>query len=203
MLSFRFRIPNTANAAVLVVAALALAACSDASTAPRVAAPSIAESQAKAVSLSVSGSGSASSYLACPSTRSYSVSKVVGPRGGVLAIDGSAMVIPRGAVPVPTRFTFIVPASDIMQIEAHADGVEHYFFQRPVFMTIDYSRCASSVDQMPSFSAWYIDTSTRAALSWMGGVDDRQSHRLLFSTGHLSGYAVSERSGQGGDATMY
>ena len=58
----------------------------------------------------------------------------------------------------------------------------------------------SEVDNLaPSFSAWYIDTPTRSALSWMGGVDDRRSHRLFFETGHLSGYAVSERAGRGSD----
>jgi hypothetical protein len=125
---------------------------------------------------------------------------VIGPRGGILAVDGSALAIPPGAVPVPTRFTFAVPASDIMQVEAHADGFEHYVFARPVVITIDYSRCAQSAEPLPSFSAWYIDTSTRSPLSWMGGVDDRRSHRLFFATGHLSGYAVSERSGPRSDA---
>lgn len=194
----RFRMPKTATGAVLILAAIAVSGCSDASTAPRAAQP------LPSVSLqSVAASSTASSdYLACPSSHTYSASKVIGPRGGIVAVDGSALAIPPGAVPVPTRFTLTVPASDIMQVEAHADGVEHYFFQRPVLMTIDYSRCARSVEQLPSFSAWYIDSATRSPLSWMGGVDDRLSHRLFFATDHLSGYAVSERSGQGGDANM-
>jgi hypothetical protein len=193
MESLRFRIPKTANGVVLALVACATSACGDASTAPRAV-----QQQAAASLTSVAAPSSGSSdYLACPSTHTYSASKVIGPRGGIVAVDGSALAIPPGAVPVPTRFTLTVPASDIMQIEAHADGVEHYFFQRPVLMTIDYSRCAQSVEQLPSFSAWYIDSATRSPLSWMGGVDDRLSHRLFFATDHLSGYAVSERSGVG------
>lgn len=194
MASLRLRLPKTATGVVLALVASAIAACSDTSTAPRAAQP-----LPSAALTSVAASSSLSSdYLACPSTHTYSASKVIGPRGGIVAVNGSALAIPPGAVPVPTRFTLIVPASDIMQVEAHADGVEHYVFQRPVLITIDYSRCAQSVDQLPSFSAWYIDTATRSPLSWMGGVDDRLSHRLFFATGHLSGYAVSERSGQAG-----
>lgn len=198
MVSLRFRNSKTASRAALALAALALAACSDAPTGTRAA------QQIPSASLSTvaASSSDASQFVACPSTHTYSASKVIGPRGGIVAVDGSALAIPPGAVPTPTRFTFTVPASDIMQIEAHADGVEHYFFQRPVIITIDYSRCAQAVDQLPSFSAWYIDTATRNPLSWMGGVDDRLSHRLFFATDHLSGYAVSERSGNGGGASM-
>ena len=196
----RFHISKAATGAVLAAGALALAACSDASTSP--GAISAPEAQASAARASVSTTSSASSYLSCPSKQTFTASKVIGPRGGIVAVNGSALAIPPGAVPTPTRFTFTVPASDIMQIEAHAEGVEHYIFQRPVIITIDYSRCASSVDQLGSFSAWYIDTPTRNALSWMGGVDDRLSHRLFFATGHLSGYAVSERRGTTVDGEM-
>lgn len=194
MPSLPLRISKAATGAALALGAMIVAACSDASTAPRAVAPEPANLALASASAANTG---ASQYLACPSTHTYSTSKVIGPRGGILAVDGSALAIPPGAVPAATRFTLIVPASDIMQIEAHADGVEHYVFQRPVMITIDYSRCAQAVDQLPSFSAWYIDTSTRNPLSWMGGVDDRLSHRLFFTTGHLSGYAVSERSGMG------
>lgn len=200
MLSHRIRSPKAATRAVLAIAGLALAACSDASTGP--ATSPAAQAQANVAMARVSTSSSSSSYLSCPSKQTFSGSKVIGPRGGILAVNGSAVVIPPGAVPTPTQFTLVVPASDIMQIDAHADGVEHYVFQRPVMITIDYSRCASAVRQLGTFSAWYIDSSTRNALSWMGGVDDRLSHRLFFATDHLSGYAVSERRGGSGDENM-
>jgi hypothetical protein len=192
MVSLRLRIPKAAIGAITTFAAFAVAACSDAPTSPTNAASRSVPIDANAALVSA---GNTSQYLSCPSTQSFSATKVIGPRGGILAVDGSALAIPPGAVATPTRFTLTVPASDIMQIDAHAEGVDHYVFQRPVIITIDYSRCARSVDQLPSFSAWYIDTATRSPLSWMGGVDDRLSHRLFFATGHLSGYAVSERSG--------
>ena len=194
------RSSKTATTAALAVAGLAVGACSDASTSPSAAAPRTTQYQASAVRASVSSSSD--SYLACPSKQTFSATKIIGPRGGILAVNGSAMAVPPGAVPSPTRFTFTVPASDIMQIEVHAEGVDHYLFQRPVMMTIDYSRCASAVDHLGAFSAWYIDTPTRNALSWMGGVDDRLSHRVFFATGHLSGYAVSERKGAASDDNM-
>jgi hypothetical protein len=196
--------PKAAARAVLALAALVLAACSDASTSPDAAAPRASQPQANAAlaSFSASTNSGLSPYLVCPSTQTVSASKVIGPRGGILAVNGSAIAIPPGAVPHPTRFTFTIPASDIMQIEVHADGVEHYFFNRRVVITIDYSRCASAVDQRGSLSAWYIDTPTQSPLSWMGGVDDRLGYRLFFSTDHLSGYAVSERRGAATDSDM-
>lgn len=194
MVSLRLRIPKAAIGAFTTFAALAVAACSDAPTSPSNAASRSVPTAANAALVSAASS-TGSQYLSCPSTQSFSASKVIGPRGGIVAVDGSALAIPPGAVPTPTRFTLTVPASDIMEIDAHADGVDHYVFQRPVIITIDYSRCARTVDQLPSFSAWYFDPTTRSPLSWMGGVDDRLSHRLFFATGHLSGYAVSERSG--------
>jgi hypothetical protein len=196
MLSLRLQIPKTATGVVLTLATLLSAACSDVPTSPTASATRDMQLQPNAAL--VSTASALSPYVSCPSTQAHSASKMIGPRGGIVGVAGSALLIPPGAVPTETRFTFIVPASDIMQIEAHADGFDHYVFQRPVVITIDYSRCANSVDKLASsFSAWYIDTPTRSALSWMGGVDDRRSHRLFFETGHLSGYAVSERGGRG------
>lgn len=175
-----------------VLAIAILSACSDA---PRTTSPRVAQfgTSNRSTAVVATSASAAPAYLACPSTVAQSTSAVIGPKGGVLTLDGSALAVPPGAVPVPTTFTFTLPASDLMQVEVHADGVEHYVFKRPVAVTVDYSRCAAAADPIPqSFGAWYFDPQTRKGLQFMGGVDIRALHRVVFATNHLSGYAISE-----------
>lgn len=135
---------------------------------------------------------SAGTLLQCAPTAAATASRVITPAGGVLTVGGHAIAIPRGAVARPTRFTMSVPASRHIEVDITAEGVEHYQFQRPVVVTLDYSRCGEAADAVAaSFTAWWIDESTRGFLADMGGVDDRFSRRLFFTTDHLSGYAVA------------
>lgn len=175
-----------------ILASAMLGACSDA---PRATSPRVAQlgTSEPATARLATSSASTPTYLSCPSTVAQSASAVIGPEGGVLRLAGSALAVPPGAVPVPTSFTFALPASDLMQVEVHADGVAHYVFKRPVAITVDYSRCAAATDSLSqSFGAWYIDPQSRKGLQFMGGVDIRALHRVVFATNHLSGYAISE-----------
>lgn len=175
-----------------VLAVAIVAACTDA---PRTTSPRVTQlgTSNRSTAVVATPAPQAPAYLACPSSVAQSTSAVIGPRGGVLTIGGSALAVPPGAVPAATNFTFTLPASDLMQVEVHADGVEHYVFKRPVAVTVDYSRCAAATDAIPqSFGAWYFDPQTRKGLQFMGGVDIRALHRVVFATSHLSGYAISE-----------
>jgi hypothetical protein len=170
-----------------------LAACADAPTA---VAPSAAPSSANvAVNASVAVPGavtasSTASLLACPATTTESASAVIGPRGGIVGVAGSALVVPPGAVPRATNFTFVVPASPVVQVEIHAAGVEHYAFDRPVAVSISYARCSDAQLPATSLGAWWVDSSTLSQLGVMAGIDDRSHRRVTFITDHLSGYAV-------------
>src|SRR4051812_9766739 len=81
------------------------------------------------------------SMVECPTSVTHSVSSLIGPLGGLLWLDGSSVTIPVGAVLVPTTITFTIPASNYMEIDVHAAGVDHYQFEKPISVTIDYSRC--------------------------------------------------------------
>ena len=178
------------SAALGAVSLLAATACADAPTAasaqPALAAPSRAVATAPTLG----------TLLECAPTSAASASRLITPAGGLLAVGGHAIAIPRGAVSRPTRFTMTVPASRFVEVDIAAEGAAHYRFNRPVVVTLDYSRCGAAADAMAeAFTAWYVDGATRVFHADMGGVDDRFSRRIFFTTDHLSGYAVAYRAG--------
>lgn len=127
-----------------------------------------------------------------PAATPQTVSAVIGLLGGTLQLGNTKVVIPESAVLTPTTFTLTVPQSPIVEISVRAGDAERYVFQRPVLVTIDYSRCASGLAPMRPVTVWHIDESSKRLLENMGGVDLRPSNTITFLTGHLSGYAVAD-----------
>ena len=174
---------------LLPLVLLAAAACSDAPT-------SVASAQSLGTpSRAVVEAPSTGSLIECAVSRPASASKIITPAGGLLAAGGHAIAIPRGAVTRPVRITMTVPASKYVEVDISAEGAAHYQFARPVVVTLDYSRCGASADELSSLTAWYVDAPTRLFRADMGGIDDRLFRRLFFTTDHLSGYAVAYRAG--------
>jgi hypothetical protein len=183
------------RAVLLLGLGAALAACSDAPGVTAPVAPAPRATTIAAINAAYAGpdaitASSAATLLACPSTVERSATGVIGPRGGTLGVDGSAILVPPGAVRVPTTFTFVVPASPVVQVDVSAAGVEHYQFLRPVAISISYARCDAAALPGSSLGAWWVDSSTLSQLGVMAGVDDRAHRRITFVTDHLSGYAV-------------
>lgn len=190
---------------VLAAAAVALVAtaCSDstgtnaAPPAPnaKVTAPAAAGSPsglAVAAGKQNNGKGSRQ-LLACNAAGANAAQSkaVIGPEGGFVEAGGSIMAVPPGAVPTATTFTMSVHGMPALRVDIRAGNADHYVFQRPVVVTIDYSRCGSAADNLPAFSAWYVDNPGNTLLEDMGGLDDRTNRRIFFATDHLSGYAVA------------
>ena len=185
----------------LIITAAALAACSD-SPLPT-SSPARAENRAIAPgALAASVSAAGSSLLACPSTTARTASGVIDHKGGIVQVDGNALIVPPKAVKKKTRFTVTVPASQYVEIDVSAEGYEHYTFKRPVAISVSYARCADSALPPSSLDAWWIDPATRSALGVMVGVDNRSEKRLTFITDHLSGYAVVYRTNENEDGEV-
>lgn len=178
------------RAALLTGVVALLAACSDAPTAPA-AAPSAPRAVNAAVAdPSAIAASPAATLFACENSRTRSASAVIGPRGGTVRVAGSALIVPPGAVPTATTFTFTLPESPYLTVDVSAAGVEHYSFARPVAISISYAHCSSASLPDAPLGAWWVDAATLEQLGVMAGVDDRQHRRLTFVTDHLSGYAV-------------
>lgn len=140
---------------------------------------------------------SGTALIACPTTSTQSVTARIGLSGGVLALGNTRVVIPLGAVLTPEDFTLTIPESPYAEIRVRAGSAEHYLFQQPVTMTIDYSRCATPALDQRALSAWNIDPDSKALLEPMVSVDEKLTHTITFTTIHLSGYAVADRTDDG------
>jgi hypothetical protein len=180
----------------LALALLAVTACSADVTTP---VPQAVRPAGGAVSpsllpdlLGVDTSGTA--LIECPTSTTQSVTSRIGLGGGVLSIGSTSVVIPLGAVLFPEDFTLTIPASRYAEIRVRAGSAEHYLFQAPVTMTIDYSRCATPELDRKALSVWNIDESNKALLEPMVSVDEKLTHTVAFTTIHLSGYAVADRA---------
>lgn len=129
--------------------------------------------------------------LQCPSTQSLTTSAAVTGLGGVVSVGGTSVRIPAAALLSATTINLTVPASQYMEIEVNANNLTSFFFQQPISVTIDYSRCPIGEASKTPLSVWHIDTQTKQLLDNMGGVDDKTTHSITFTTGHFSGYAVA------------
>lgn len=128
----------------------------------------------------------------CPTSEASSSTAVVTPLGGLVSVGGTSVSIPAGALLAPTTVTVTVPASQLMEIDVSVEGLEHFTFELPVTVTLSYARCTrSDIDNAP-LTVWYIDAATHTPLELMGGVDDKITRTVTFTTGHLSGYALAD-----------
>ena len=126
--------------------------------------------------------------LACPTTDQASSRAVIGPDGGSVGARGSVLTLPAGAVAEPTEFEVIVPASQYVEVHVHAVGRESFQFQKPAYISINFARCTSLPTE--KLQAVYVDGSGTIA-EVMGVGADRVNKKLVFTTPHLSGYAIA------------
>lgn len=132
------------------------------------------------------------SLLECPTNQTTSTSGVVGLLGGSVSLGATGITLPAGALTLPTLLQVTIPASNYMEIDVSAVGFQTFLFQQPVTITIDYSRCNRNDVDQKTLHVYHIDPLTKQLLEDMGGVDDKLSHQITFSTGHLSGYAIAD-----------
>ena len=134
---------------------------------------------------------SGTELLECPFPVSHVGMASVGPSGGTVIAGGNSISIPAGALLQPTMITIAVSESDVVQVDVTAGDAEHFQFETPVSITIDYSRCPESSTDNEVLGAWYVDGQTQALLEPMSSTDDKTARTVEFETDHLSSYAVA------------
>jgi len=136
-------------------------------------------------------SPSSPTLLRCPASQTQTTSAIVTTLGATVSLAGSAVRVPAGALLAATTIKLTVPASEYMEIEVRANDLTSFLFQQSVSITIDYSRCPAAEANKAPLKVWHIDTQSKQLLENMGGVDDKTTHTITFTTTHLSGYAVA------------
>ena len=132
--------------------------------------------------------------IQCPTTATSTASGLIDALGGTISVNGASIVIPAGAVLQQTLFTVTMPASQYVKVDITATDpllgpLTNYRFQLPATVRLSYARCGRGW-WMP-LTAWYVDSSTNALLQNMLGVDDKLTRAVIFTTLHLSSYAVA------------
>jgi hypothetical protein len=141
---------------------------------------------------SLLGFSSSAKLVECQTDQTQTSSAIIGARGGLVAIGGTKVVFPAGALLAPTTVTLTIPASRYVEIAIETDGAEYFPepLKQPV-VTIDYSRCNRSDVLLKTLTAWYIDAETKALLEKMVGTDNKLTQSVTFTTSHFSGYAIA------------
>jgi len=129
--------------------------------------------------------------IKCETEETLSTTATITPLGGIVSIGGTTISLPAGAVLAPTTFTVTVPASRYMEVDISAAGTDHFLFEQPVVVTIDYSRCTHPKSLRP-LTVWYWDSGTGELLENMAGVDNKLVRTMTFTTTHLSGYVIAD-----------
>jgi hypothetical protein len=185
MLRYRLRL-LTALAAVAFGAA-----CADAPTAPPAQPPAAPESPSSLLGLNIGLNLGGPTLLQCPNYTTTSTTGLIGPLGGVLSLGEYVVSIPEGALLSTTLFQLTIPASRYMKVDVTAVGLEHFLFQKPISVTVDYSRCSLSATTGKDLEVWYVSPLLNIPLQNMGGVNDAASRKITFQTDHLSGYVIA------------
>lgn len=130
-------------------------------------------------------------FLACPVDTTRSVTRTLGPQGGLMELDGHRFVLPVGAVVLPTTFTLTVPASEYVEVEIHAEGYDRFYFALPASVTMSYDRCQDTDIDHNDLSVWHIGGAVDLLLEHMGGSTAPHRREITFATGHLSGFIIA------------
>lgn len=127
----------------------------------------------------------------CPVETEESVTGTIKVTGGSIRLRNHELNLPMRAVTVSQGFRVATPVSNYMELQVNADGHKDFKFNSPGTVTIDYSRCSrSNIDKAP-LSVWQIDPVTKELLEYMGGVDDKESRTVTFTTDHLSTFSIA------------
>jgi hypothetical protein len=181
---------TTATKVLLAAAFLAvpLAACESAPTAP--GGPT-GEATLRYGATGDATPGGSGRLVDCPVLVGGETTFVIAPEGGTIALGKSRLVVPPGAVAEPTTIRFALLAGPHLVADLTANGLPSFQFDRPLEVTLDYSRCRQA-PPASRLTIWYIDVDTGALLQDMRGVADGGQRTITFHTDHFSGYALAE-----------
>ncbi len=138
------------------------------------------------------GLPSGPALVECPTTVTKSTSGTFDALGGTLSLDGSSVFLPLDALLEPTTIKLTIPASKYMEIGVNANDADHFFFEKPILITIDYSRCDRSDVLLKPLNVWQIDPESKTLIEKMTVIaDNKLTRQITFTTIHLSGYAIA------------
>jgi hypothetical protein len=137
-------------------------------------------------------SSSSPVLVECPQNSTQSATAVLGPLGGMLALNGHKLTLPPGAVLSPTEFVMTALEGKYVEIAITAGGRSGFAFLEPVELTIDYSRCTRSNFANTPLRIVKLRKATKEIIKDMGGTDDKVARVVTTRSDSLSSYAIAQ-----------
>ncbi len=142
-------------------------------TAPNAIAPALLGNLAKTGGL-----------LPCKPLGYDSVSRTIGPAGGVLKISKHNLVVPAGALTTVVRITAVAPSDTVNRVELRPEGLT---FSQPARLTMYYGNC-ELISQSKQIA--YTNDSL-AILQYVPTIDSQTAKLVTGQLSHFSNYAIA------------
>jgi hypothetical protein len=140
------------------------------------------------------GSGGSGSLAACSKLPYDSVTQVIGPAGGVIAVGPHFLWIDSLALPSPVTITAVAPSDRVRRVRLKPDGL---VFQKTAFLVTSYANCTLKRATTPQIAQVSDDMSILGYLNPATGTDTvfaKTYQGTLYVGGevhHFSNYAVA------------
>lgn len=174
--------PRLFSAALAAALTLAAISCSDSSPIAPVAPPATAQPSASLVGSLLQSTG----LLACTPQPYDSVTKVIGPDGGVITVGANRFVVTPGALAAPVSITAVAPSQDINEVKFQPQGLR---FSGPAYLTMSYANCGLVGWLLPHHIAYTADD--RTILELLPALLNLLHQTATAKIGHFSGYALA------------
>lgn len=127
-----------------------------------------------------------SGLLTCYPRPQSSGQALIGPAGGTLRVGPHTLVVPAGALTVPTLISGVSPSDPVASVEFQPSGLR---FQRTAKLTLDYSNCPLGGLQLLKRVAYTSDDLD--IISYLLSLDNILLRRVTGDVNHFSRYAVA------------
>ena len=124
--------------------------------------------------------------LKCSPLPARTVTKTIGPSGGVLQVGPHVLVIPRGALRQDVTITATAPSSDVNSVEFSPHGLD---FEQSAWLTMSYANCDLLGRLLPKRIAYTDDA--LSILYYLLSIDLLWTRTVTGKVDHFSKYAVA------------
>jgi len=124
--------------------------------------------------------------MTCTPLPEYSVSQVVGPSGGTLAVGPHSFIVPAGALSSWVRITAVAPSDSVNRVHFRPEGLT---FKKPASLTMSYANCKGAGSLLKAQIAYTDDL--LQILYYVPSVPDYPSKTVTGQIDHFSDYATA------------
>jgi len=135
------------------------------------------------------------SLVSCRPLPFASVTKTIGPAGGLIEVRRNWLVVPRGALSEPVTITAVAPSDTLALVRFQPEGLQ---FQKTAFLVVTYDNCRVPKRVTPRIALVTDELEVIEFLAPVGGsvVDRllrkaRKGRHVIGQLQHFSNYAVA------------